>query len=685
MSMLQRAAHCKYVKRVSEDSDSYEFAVSEHLRMSGVYWGACALHLLNALDTLDRDFIIGFVASCWHECGGFSGNIGHDPHILYTLSAVQVLILFDAEHELPRLAERVMSYVHSLQKEDGSFTGDEWGEVDTRFSYCALCCASLLGRFDMINVDAAVHYVRSCENFDGGFGCEPGGESHAGQVFTCVGALALAGALHHCREETLSWWLCERQTPGGGLNGRPQKDADVCYSWWVLSALTLLRHTDWIDSSALRSFILQCQDEDAGGISDKPGDEPDVFHTFFGVAGLALLGTDDVPAVDAAHALPVSVMLKLRARQEARAAAAAAARVRGGELEEKLAEERRAGWQGTGGEASVQSIPTVSLQAFLDDDEEGKAAAAREWDSACRNVGFLKVVDHGVPAAVISRCWEEAALFFERPMDEKRAAPMSEAYPYGYQAMGVEKLKASLDEDDEAPGDAKELFNICLGVEGDAEVPTPRWPPESDAMRAAWTSYYHEMARLASRLYRMCALALALPEHWFEAHIDRHRNVVRAINYPEQARPPAPGQVRASTHTDYGALTILRLGGAYPGGLQVMGRNGAWVDVTTAAEDAFVINLGDLMARWTNDRWLSTPHRVVNPPESDAAKARRQSIAYFCNINMDAVVECIPTCRDESGAAKYEPMTAGEHLMRKHQQTVAGKLCYNHSDQPESQ
>ena len=93
------------------------------------------------------------------------------------------------------------------------------------------------------------------------------------------------------------------------------------------------------------------------------------------------------------------------------------------------------------------------------------------------------------------------------------------------------------------------------------------------------------------------------------------------------------------------------------------------------ASDGFVINLGDLMARWTNDRWLSTPHRVVNPADGEAARARRQSLAYFVNVNMDADIECIPTCHGEDGS-KYPTIKAGEHLLTKHQQTVAGKLCY---------
>ena len=130
---LARDQHRAYIKRVSSDVDSFEFAVSEHLRMSGVYWGACALHLLDALGDLDRDLVVNFVLSCRHDCGGFSGNVGHDPHILYTLSAVQILALFDALDQLD--VPSVMRYVAGLQLPSGAFTGDEWGETDTRFVY----------------------------------------------------------------------------------------------------------------------------------------------------------------------------------------------------------------------------------------------------------------------------------------------------------------------------------------------------------------------------------------------------------------------------------------------------------------------------------------------------------------------------------------------------------------------
>jgi len=141
---LLRAQHRRFVNHVSTDISSFEFVVSEHLRMSGVYWGACALSLLDALSDLDREQIVGFVSSCAHACGGYGGNVEHDPHMLYTLSAVQILVLFDALEQLDE--EKTVSYVAALQNADGSFRGDEWGEVDTRFTYCALCCLSLLDR-----------------------------------------------------------------------------------------------------------------------------------------------------------------------------------------------------------------------------------------------------------------------------------------------------------------------------------------------------------------------------------------------------------------------------------------------------------------------------------------------------------------------------------------------------------
>lgn len=167
---------------------------------------------------------------------------------------------------------------------------------------------------NLVDIEKAVDYVTKCANFDGGYGVSPGAESHSGQIFACVGALAIAGRLDLVNKDKLGAWLSERQVDGGGLNGRPEKLEDVCYSWWVASSLSMIRRLHWIDGKKLTAFILKCQvcilqiisttadmlkDPEKGGIADRPGDMVDVFHTVFGLAGLSLLGYGDLEPVDA--------------------------------------------------------------------------------------------------------------------------------------------------------------------------------------------------------------------------------------------------------------------------------------------------------------------------------------------------------------------------------------------------
>ncbi|XP_010035624.2 geranylgeranyl transferase type-2 subunit beta 1 isoform X1 [Eucalyptus grandis] len=309
MGELVGNKHVEYILSVERRKDDFLSVLMDHLRMNGAYWGLSALDLLGKLDTVDLEDIVSWIMKCQHESGGFGGNIGHDPHVHYTLSAVQVLALFDKLDVLD--IDKVTGYVASLQKEDGSFSGDTWGEVDTRFSYIAICCLSILKRLDSMDVEKAVKYIVSCKNMDGGFGCTPGGESHAGQIFCCVGALAITGSLHHIDKDLLGWWLCERQVKSGGLNGRPEKLPDVCYSWWVLCSLIMIDRAHWIDKEKLIKFILNCQDTENGGISDRPNDAVDVYHTFFGVAGLSLLEYPGVKAIDPAYALPINVVNRI--------------------------------------------------------------------------------------------------------------------------------------------------------------------------------------------------------------------------------------------------------------------------------------------------------------------------------------------------------------------------------------
>ncbi|GAB2226205.1 hypothetical protein Droror1_Dr00022006 [Drosera rotundifolia] len=179
MGELAAEKHVRYILAVEKKKDSYEALLMEHLRMNGAYWGLTTLDLLGKLGVVDEAEVVSWIMECQHESGGFGGNFGHDPHILYTLSAVQVLALFDKIYVLD--IDKVASYIASLQNEDGSFSGDIWGEVDTRFSYIAICALSLLHQLVRISVEKAINYIVGCKNMDGGFGCTPGAESHAGQ------------------------------------------------------------------------------------------------------------------------------------------------------------------------------------------------------------------------------------------------------------------------------------------------------------------------------------------------------------------------------------------------------------------------------------------------------------------------------------------------------------------------
>ncbi|KAK4034808.1 terpenoid cyclases/protein prenyltransferase alpha-alpha toroid [Parachaetomium inaequale] len=315
---LATSAHVKYIQSLDSRKDEYDYWLTEHLRLNGLYWGLTALHLLGHPDALPRAETIDFVLSCQHDSGGFGAAPGHDAHMLSTVSAVQILATIDAFDELETRGKgkaQVGKYIANLQnRETGTFAGDEWGEEDTRFLYGAFNALSLLGLLDLVDVDKAVNHIAACANFDGGYGVSPGAESHAGQIFTCVAALTIAGRQDLVDKERLGRWLSERQIAGGGLNGRPEKKEDVCYSWWVLSSLEMIGKTHWIDKDQLVAFILRCQDPERGGISDRPGDMVDVWHTVFGLAGLSLLQYPGLQPVDEVYCMPKSTTARVLGR-----------------------------------------------------------------------------------------------------------------------------------------------------------------------------------------------------------------------------------------------------------------------------------------------------------------------------------------------------------------------------------
>ena len=187
-------------------------------------------------------------------------------------------------------------------------------------------------------------------------------------------------------------------------------------------------------------------------------------------------------------------------------------------------------------------------------------------------------------------------------------------------------------------------------------------------MERAFREYYDAMASLVAHVMSSMAVGLGLADDHFEPFIDRPTSAVRALHYPDlRGHVVEPGQLRAGAHSDYGTLTLLRQDAA-PGGLQVRAVDGTWHDVP-AVDGAYVVNVGDALERWTNDRWRSTVHRVIVPPDGTERDCSRQSMAFFHNANWDARIECLPTCLGVGETPRYPPTTAGRHLMEKFRST----------------
>lgn len=294
-------------------------------------------------------------------------------------------------------------------------------------------------------------------------------------------------------------------------------------------------------------------------------------------------------------------------------------------------------------------VPVIDIAPFLTG-TRGAQAAVERLREAAEGTGFFLVTGHGVDEAATAALYSAARAFFDAP-SPVAGGPVPGGLSFS--PLGAEALAATRGE--ATPGDLKQSLNYGPRLDG------APWPAAPAALKPAYLAYFAEMERLAHGLRRMFAAAIGLAEDHFEPAFEHHLSALRVIDYPEPSAPPAPGQLRAGAHTDYGFLTILR-SEASPGGLQVQGLNGAWVDVP-AVEGAFVVNIADAFMRWTNDRWKSTPHRVVNPPVGLRGPSRRQSIPFFVNPSAETVIGCLAAF--EGGGARYAPIRYADLIAEK--------------------
>ncbi len=314
------------------------------------------------------------------------------------------------------------------------------------------------------------------------------------------------------------------------------------------------------------------------------------------------------------------------------------------------------------------TVPVIDIAAFRN--ASSKRAVAAAVNAACLEHGFFSVIGHGVAESLTAATRRASAHYFALPAVAKAESVPATRAPRGYSPPGTRSL-AYTREGIDAPPDLQESYAIGPldpGAPPADANPIVRgffapniWPAVPAGVRDTTSAYFIAMSGLADTIMRIFATALGIREDFFVAKIDRHPSVLRLTYYPAQAEAPQPGQVRSGEHTDYGSLTILR-GDDVPGGLQVQTRDGKWQDVHPVP-GSFVCNIGDLMMRWTNEQWTSTPHRVVNPPREFAAMDRI-SLVFFHMPNHDATIECLEGCA--AGGVKYPPISCADYFAAKY-------------------
>lgn len=319
------------------------------------------------------------------------------------------------------------------------------------------------------------------------------------------------------------------------------------------------------------------------------------------------------------------------------------------------------------------SVPVVDISAYVADGApEARRLVASELEHACRTVGFVQIRGHGVPDRTIANLAAAMDAFFAQPLERKLSYRMPPEINRGYTPPHGESLALTLGLENAASlKDYFEAFNVGASADAYPGLDLPKdiyadnpWPAshagfDGQRFQGAVEAYFVEAGRVARTLCRIFADALDVDPQLFTGVTDHSVDVLRMNNYalPSGRVVGDVDPIGMGAHTDYGIVTVL-WADSVPG-LQVLGPDGVWHDVQPV-DGALLVNVGDLTARWTNDRWLSTLHRV-KPPVVDGVIRRRRSAAYFHDGNIDAVISTIPTCVSPDGR-HYPPISIGEHL-----------------------
>lgn len=303
-----------------------------------------------------------------------------------------------------------------------------------------------------------------------------------------------------------------------------------------------------------------------------------------------------------------------------------------------------------------KNIPIVSVAGLRSERLEERQYVANQLGLACRETGFFYLIDHGISSSLLDRIFDHSQNFFALPIEQKQQLSIKQsAHNRGYVAMADERLNPN------AGADLKEAFNIGIDLpvsHPDVVANKPfcgvnHWP-ELPAWRLDMLTYFGACLALGRTVHRGLSLDLGLPEAFFEPHLKQPIATLRLLHYPLQPAQTGETENAAGEHTDYGNITLLATDGV--AGLQVLNRDGQWLEAPSIA-GAFVCNIGDCLMRWSNNTYISTPHRV-RPPDQE-----RFSIAFFLEVSPDAIVDPRDVFPEQQ--PKYPPVSCADYLASK--------------------
>lgn len=316
--------------------------------------------------------------------------------------------------------------------------------------------------------------------------------------------------------------------------------------------------------------------------------------------------------------------------------------------------------------ASTEIIPIIDLRPYLAGEPSAINQTAEKLRFALTEIGFYYIANHGVPAKQIREVFHQAACFHALPIAKKLESKLDE-HNVGYLPMRGDTLRTSVVET-VTKANINEAFFAARDLPGDhPEVladrrfrSANRWPTGLPGFREAIVDYCKAMEQLARKLVRLYAAALGLPLQYFDEAFREPQYKLRMTHYPYHAKL-ADDEFGIAPHTDTSFLTLLAPN-AVPG-LAIRTRSGKWIDAP-AIPDAFIVNGGQLLQRWTNDYFLATPHRAVN-----RSGGERYALAFFCDSNIDWPVAAVPTCVGPDNPPKYPTTYYTEYMIRYQQRT----------------